>query len=288
MRSRSVTSDGLLIEEQAASRVHFKLMMPWLLLSALAGYIVGWGQWSGYFDLNALSAVTTEMILGSIPLPSAKFFEYAANLFNSCFYLSPMVQMAKVYSSKGAELGNVNSQTIILMLFNCTMWGIWGVYAPMWPAVPGNVIGASAATCYLTFCWGYVVFGRCFTPRWGLGAAVGTAVAIILLFIFAAYAQASTEQAQQVGFLAMFICIALYASPLSEVKQVIEDKSSELLPPTQCFMQFVNCALWLVVGTNSRSVQVLVCNGLGFALATVQLGLIAMFPSVKEEKDLLP
>jgi len=221
--------------------------------------------------------------------PSAKFFEHAANLCSSCFYLSPVVQMTQVYSSEGAALGNVNPQTMILMFFNCTLWVIWGVFLPMWPAVPGNVLGLSAAVCYLIFCWSYVMFRGCSSPRWGRTAALATGSAFVLLLLIAMYAQGSTSQAQQVGFLAMFICICLFASPLSELGQVIQEKSSERLPPVQCLMQFLNCSLWLVVGVNSKAVQVLVCNGMGFLLAFAQLTLIAVFPSSSgRAKQVLP
>merc|ERR1712007_422891 len=142
------------------------------------------------------------------------------------------------------------------MFFNCSLWTIWGVLVPVWPAVPGNVFGLSAAVCYLTFCFGYAICRGCSSMRWGRAAALATCGAFLLLLLAAMYAWASRSQAQQVGFVAMFIRIWLYASPLSELGQVIHEKSSERLPPAQCLMQFFNCALWLVVGVNTKAVQV--------------------------------
>merc|ERR1712157_706561 len=85
----------------------------------------------------------------------------------------------------------------------------------------------------------------------------------------------------------MVICIFLFAAPLTVVAQVFKDKSSELLPPAQCLMQFLNCGDWLIVGLNTSAMPVIVCNLLGFLLSVVQLVLIFMYPHRKvDARDL--
>mmetsp|Transcript_16474 Transcript_16474/g.44248 ORF Transcript_16474/g.44248 Transcript_16474/m.44248 type:complete len:139 (+) Transcript_16474:2-418(+) len=129
------------------------------------------------------------------------------------------------------------------------------------------------------------MFRGCSSPRWGRTMALATGSAFVSLLFIAAYARASTSQAQQVGFLAMLICVCLYAAPLSELGQVIQERSSERLPPVQCLMQFLNCSLWLVVGVNSKALQVLVCNIMGLLLASAQLTLIAVFPPSPDKQS---
>lgn len=207
--------------------------------------------------------------------------ETSASLLSGCFFLSPAVQVAGVCRSGGARLAEVSPQTMIFMLCNCALWTAWGLFAPMWPAVPVNGFGLLAAACFLTVCWGFALSGRSDAPTWGRGAAAGTVAALALVPCCFLYASASPHRAGYIGNLAMLISILMYASPLSIVRQVIADRSSDLLPPAQCVIQFANCLAWTAVGAKSRAAQVLVCNGLGLTLGVVQLSLLAMFPSRK-------
>mmetsp|Transcript_150980 Transcript_150980/g.485199 ORF Transcript_150980/g.485199 Transcript_150980/m.485199 type:complete len:366 (-) Transcript_150980:486-1583(-) len=224
-------------------------------------------------------------VIGSLKPPSA-LVESAAGLCALFFFLSPAVQMRKVFATDGAELDNVSPQTMILMFFNCALWSIWGIFSPMWPAVPPNAVGFVAAIGYLSICWGFALRQKSST-KWGKGAALGTAGVMVLNIALAFYGSASPDQAQQVGFLAMFVCIVMFAAPLSDLGAVIKNRNSECLPLVQCAMQFIQCALWLIVGLDKQALQVIVCNGLGITLASIQLGLIALYPAAKSTKALL-
>mmetsp|Transcript_66839 Transcript_66839/g.216038 ORF Transcript_66839/g.216038 Transcript_66839/m.216038 type:complete len:168 (+) Transcript_66839:380-883(+) len=151
------------------------------------------------------------------------------------------------------------------------------------PAVPANVLGLVASSFYLLFCWSYVLRGQS-APTWNRLTALANAFAGMLAALATAVASSSTQGADYVGWLAMFISICMFAAPLSTLGQVLAEKSSELLPPVQCAMQFLNCLLWTVVGVNQKSMPILVCNALGLVLGAVQLGLMAVFPSGKSEQ----
>jgi len=218
--------------------------------------------------------------------PSAAFIEYAAAVCAQLFFFSPMVQMWQLYRSGGKSLGSISPQTMVLMFLNIAVWLIFGIFAPVWPLVRSNVPAILATSFFLLFCWGYVIFGGISSARWGRAAAFGTCGALLLTAGVAAYAQGSPARAQHVGFLAMGINICLFASPLSQLKQVIKQKSSESLPPVQCCMQFLCSLLWFAVGLQQNALQVAIPNGLGIVLAAVQLLLIAMFPSDSTRKTL--
>mmetsp|Transcript_114583 Transcript_114583/g.364183 ORF Transcript_114583/g.364183 Transcript_114583/m.364183 type:complete len:159 (+) Transcript_114583:320-796(+) len=146
------------------------------------------------------------------------------------------------------------------------------------PAVPANVLGLVASSFYLLFCWSYVLRGHS-TPTWNRLTAFATAVAVMLAALATAVASSSTQAAENIGLLAMFISICMFAAPLSTLGQVLQEQSLELLPPVQCSMQFLSCFLWNVVGVNEKALPILVCNVLGLVLGAVQLGLIAVFPA---------
>mmetsp|Transcript_114585 Transcript_114585/g.364189 ORF Transcript_114585/g.364189 Transcript_114585/m.364189 type:complete len:229 (+) Transcript_114585:103-789(+) len=211
------------------------------------------------------------------------FFVNAGTLCTAFFFLSPCVQMMQVHKSSGASLSTVSPETLILMFFNCALWTIWGVCLPMPPAVPPNLVGLVASSFYLLFCWSYVLRGAS-ASKWNRLAALATVVAIMLTALATAVASSSKQAADWVGWLAMLICICMFSAPLSTLGQVLRERSSELLPPVQCTMQFVNCFLWTVVGVHQKAMPLLVSNALGMVLGAVQLGLLAVFPAGKSEE----
>merc|ERR1719330_981243 len=167
------------------------------------------------------------------------------------------------------------------MFFNCSLWTAWGVFLPMRPAVPGNVLGLCCGACYLFICWGHAWSYKCTGPPWNMRALAITIGAFIAAAVLGAYAAISTTTAGHVGIIATAICVCLFAAPLTVVAQVVKNRSSELLPPVQCLMQFLNCGFWLVVGVRTSALPVIVANSLGFLLASTQLGLIAVYPQRK-------
>merc|ERR1719433_1913677 len=105
--------------------------------------------------------------------------------------------------------------------------------------------------------------------------------------VLSSYAAVSTTTAGHVGIIATAICVCMFAAPLTVVAQVVKNRSSELLPPVQCLMQFLTCGFWLVVGVRTSALPVIVCNSLGFLLACTQLGLIAVYPQQNRCKNSL-
>mmetsp|Transcript_98259 Transcript_98259/g.204940 ORF Transcript_98259/g.204940 Transcript_98259/m.204940 type:complete len:243 (+) Transcript_98259:65-793(+) len=202
----------------------------------------------------------------------------AGTLCSAFFFLSPALQMIQVIKTKGEALSTVNPQTLILMFFNCSLWAMWGLWLPMSPAVPGNILGLLASSCYLVICWGHVAYYGEF-PMWNLRAAMTTLMTVIGCSVAAKLSQSVHDTVIFVGNAATLICIAMFASPLTLIGQVIQEKNSDVLPPAQCWMQFFNCSFWTMVGINEGAMPILVCNVLGLMLAIVQLVLIMLFPA---------
>mmetsp|Transcript_82709 Transcript_82709/g.238995 ORF Transcript_82709/g.238995 Transcript_82709/m.238995 type:complete len:237 (-) Transcript_82709:75-785(-) len=217
-------------------------------------------------------------------LASPEVVEYGANMCATFFMLSPCAQMIQLFRRRGATLNSINPLTMILLFTNCSLWLSWGYFLPMPPAIPANLLGLIAGSAYLAICWGYATVGKANAPAWGQRTALQTSGMVMMSLVLARYAATSTMAAEHVGYLAMIISVCLFASPLSELARVLEERCSERLPPLQCAMQFLSTFLWLVVGLRKSSVQIIVCNGLGFALAAVQVGLIATLPSVPARK----
>eukprot|EP00041_Stephanoeca_diplocostata_P015996 m.311227 g.311227 ORF g.311227 m.311227 type:complete len:338 (+) comp20218_c1_seq1:433-1446(+) len=74
------------------------------------------------------------------------------------------------------------------------------------------------------------------------------------------------------------VVIVMFAGPLSAMKTVIEEKSTQSLPFAMTVATFVNCSLWTVYGTMVISdFFIWFPNAMGLASSIVQLGLFAKF-----------
>jgi len=212
---------------------------------------------------------------------SPELVERAAILISVFFVFSPAVQMVSVWKTQGRTLNLVNPPTLILMFLNSALWMSYGVFLPMPPCVASNVFGLALGTFYLAFCWTHVRAYQIVTPSWSRRTFMYTLGGSLAACIACMFASLSSENAGIVGNFAMCIGLCLFAAPLSVLAQVLKDRSSELLPPVQCLLQFLSCVLWLLVGLHQSATPIITCNIIGVLLGGVQLALIAVFPSAR-------
>jgi solute carrier family 50 protein (sugar transporter) len=84
------------------------------------------------------------------------------------------------------------------------------------------------------------------------------------------------------GILATVFCILLFSSPLSTIKTVFEQRSSESIYAPATAAQCANCAMWTTYGLfAANDVFVWGPNLTGLLLGLVQLALKIAFPSRK-------
>lgn len=225
---------------------------------------------------NGIMGTISAILIGIIPEALAGTL---ANSIACFFLLSPMVQVVSVYKTEGQTLELVNPTTCISMFVNCALWTIYGVFLPMPPAIPCNVLGLMASVFYILSCFGHAHKMKDPPPKWGMETAkmVGAAAALIVAVFIATALNPSL--ALTVGTLAMFAAIALSAAPLSVMKEVIKTKNSILFPKTQAILQLVNATFWTIVGLQKMAAQLWICNGFGWMLSVLQLYLIAKYPA---------
>ncbi|GMF14938.1 unnamed protein product [Phytophthora lilii] len=63
----------------------------------------------------------------------------------------------------------------------------------------------------------------------------------------------------------------MFGSPLATVKKVVQIKSAASLPFIMCFINTVNCLLWVLLALLDPDKFVLIPNAAGAALAIIQL-----------------
>ena len=78
---------------------------------------------------------------------------------------------------------------------------------------------------------------------------------------------------EAVGSAAVVLCMALFASPLSTLKTVVETKSAESIPLPFTVASLLACFCWSVTGLIEHDMNVIVPNFTGFLFGLAQLGL---------------
>lgn len=100
------------------------------------------------------------------------------------------------------------------------------------------------------------------------------------------------KAASLVGTSAVAICLAMFASPLSALKTVVQKKSSDSIPLPLSLATAVNCYLWMMVGIfGMKDANIIIPNALGLLFGFIQLALIAIYPSKggkSKDNDVLP
>lgn len=97
------------------------------------------------------------------------------------------------------------------------------------------------------------------------GAVAGTIGAAGLAFHY--------DCSEAVGSAAVLLCMALFASPLSTLKAVVETKSAESIPLPFTVASLLACFCWSVTGLIEHDMNVIVPNFTGFLFGLAQLGL---------------
>ncbi|KAJ8566996.1 hypothetical protein K7X08_019204 [Anisodus acutangulus] len=91
-----------------------------------------------------------------------------------------------------------------------------------------------------------------------------------------------------VGILATFFGICMYAAPLSIMFKVIKTKSAEFLPMALSIACFLNGICWATYAILKLDPYILTGNGVGAALALIQLGLLVVYRNPPPQEDEKP
>ena len=194
------------------------------------------------------------------------------------FVSSPIPQVWQAQKTP-AKVDLINPITILSIYGNCSAQVVYGVFRPLPASVPCNLYGLVASMYYLASCWWCAAKFRS-ALHWNFAAAVATgcaALGSVLMWLYAFF-QVHQNAAEHVGGLALVLNVLVFAAPLSALKQVLRDRSSESLPPLQSVLGLLCSTCWCCVGLRHQSMPLWVPNVLGILLSAVQLVLIAAYP----------
>jgi solute carrier family 50 protein (sugar transporter) len=115
-------------------------------------------------------------------------------------------------------------------------------------------------------------------------------IAVIIATILTAIVSSSPEG--PIGSAAVVFCLAMFASPLSALKTVLQTKSSRSIPLPFTIASTANCVFWTISGIwDMRDPNVYLTNGLALTFGIAQIALKLIFgdgPLSSQELEKLP
>ncbi|KAJ1394591.1 SWEET sugar transporter [Sesbania bispinosa] len=194
------------------------------------------------------------------------------NVASVSLYAAPTVTFKRVIRKKSTE--EFSCIPYIIALLNCLLFTWYGlpVISKKWenfPLVTVNGVGIVFELSYVLIYFWYS------SPKGKVKVAM-TAVPVLLVFCAIALVSAFAfpdhhHRKLLVGSIGLGVSVAMYASPLVAMKQVIQTKSVEFMPLPLSLCSFLASLLWLTYGILIRDIFVAGPSVIGTPLSILQL-----------------
>ncbi|XP_010524542.1 PREDICTED: bidirectional sugar transporter SWEET17 [Tarenaya hassleriana] len=201
------------------------------------------------------------------------------NVISILVFLSPVETFWRIVRRRTTE--EYRSLPYVCTLLGSSLWTYYGIVTPgEYLVATVNGFGAIVELFYVSL---FLLF---VPPPYKLNTAL--LVGMLNVF-FPATAIAATRTAfkdektrsHAMGFICAGLNIIMYASPLSAMKTVVKTKSVRYMPFWLSFFLFLNGAIWAIYASLLHDVFLLVPNGVGFVLGTMQLILYGIYRNAK-------
>ncbi|KAG6592540.1 MtN3-like protein [Phytophthora cinnamomi] len=197
--------------------------------------------------------------------------------------ISPLPDFYRIHKTQST--GEVSILPITLLFCNSFLWSIYGCWSNnIFPVLVCNVYGMSTSVVFSSIFYRWSSDRAAVHKIWTRAACVLTAATLYLVLgSCGATGQTHDGVASTFGFIAVTINIALYASPLANMKKVVETKDASSLPITISAVFLGNAALWVVYAIAAGDMFVMVPNLLGMLLCAAQVALYIKFRPSRDQ-----
>ncbi|OIT06418.1 PREDICTED: bidirectional sugar transporter SWEET3b [Nicotiana attenuata] len=210
------------------------------------------------------------------------------NAASMLLYAAPILTFSRVIKKKSTE--GFSCVPYVLALFNCCLYTWYGlpVVSYRWenfPVVTINGIGILLEISFiLIYFWFSSAKGKKEVAKMVVPIIlICVATGIISAFVFHDHRRRKVF----VGSIGLVASVAMYASPLVVVRQVIKTKSVEFMPFYLSFFSFLASCLWMAYGLLSHDLFLASPNLVGTPLCILQLILYCKYRK-NPIKDLEP
>ena len=200
---------------------------------------------------------------------------YCAPISSILLCCSPIITIQHIICDEKIHHYPLLPYTIMLM--NTTLWFVYGLLQNEMSIYITNGISILLAIYYWCI---YIRYVHTASSPLALQAILpGTVpqhiialictVLIILIYLLVPYA---TKHSRWLGMLAMLSGILLYASPLTTLQYVIENKCAKSIPLPFTIASFLSCFLWTIYGVYvTNDLNVYLPGMIGCTLSSLQL-----------------
>ncbi|OIS96858.1 bidirectional sugar transporter sweet9 [Nicotiana attenuata] len=206
-------------------------------------------------------------------------FGLLGNIVSFIVFLAPMPTFYKIYKRKSSE--GFQAIPYLVALFSA---GLLLYYAYLkknaYLIISINAFGCFTELAYIGLFLFYAPRKSKMFTGWLMVLEVG-ALGMVILFSYV-FAQGS-ERVTIVGWICAAINLAVFAAPLSIMRQVIRTKSVEFMPFTLSLFLTLCAIMWFFYGFFRRDFYIALPNVLGFLFGVVQMLLYFVYKDSKRE-----
>ena len=213
----------------------------------------------------------------SLPSPSAHVLFAPGPLVGLCGRLAapasllvsaaPFPTISKIKSEN--DVGNLPLLPYSCMACNCILWACYGALRDAPSIWMPNGLSFLLALYYM-----HSFIDNAAEQPINDDRTIGLQMGAVAGIVGAAGLAFHYDCPEAVGSAAVLLCMALFASPLSTLKTVMETKSAESIPLPFTVASLLACFCWTVTGfLELHDTNVIVPNFTGFLFGLAQLGL---------------
>ena len=208
------------------------------------------------------------------------FFPVLGVILSNALYFSSTP--AIVQASRRGTLGSLNPLPLSLMVVSTVSWMCYALAVPNGFIVASNLPGAVAAFAFVAIVLPLIPTENTATRRSVTLVLAGGAAGLLTLWTYLVFAKVAHDRLVfLLGAFASGICILLFASPLSTVREVVATSNAASIYGPLTATQCTNCAMWTVYGIGIGDIWVYGPNGAGLTLGLAQLLLKLLYPSIE-------
>lgn len=217
--------------------------------------------------------------MANTDIPSwIKFCSDTAPMAAFVVFMAPCPTIQQIIKDK--SVGNFPLLPYSSMISNCFLWFVYGILTEAKKVWLTNFVGLVCGLFYFMNFIKYVPKGTVQRHITGcLAVMVATSTWAFMCYVTVRPKNNWMPYASTfIGNLAVFFCLLMFASPLSNLKTVLQTRSAKSLPLPFILATVLNCFLWSVAGLYEfRDFNIYFPNLLGLGFGLIQVALKIFF-----------
>ncbi|KAL9666865.1 hypothetical protein QQ045_001209 [Rhodiola kirilowii] len=211
----------------------------------------------------------------------AFFAGLMGNIISFMVFLAPVPTFYTIYNKKSSE--GFQSLPYIVAFFSASLL-LYYAYLKKnaYMIISINGIGCMIELIYLTIFLVYATReARMFTFKLIFASNVGALGMIVLITLV--FIKTNALRVTVVGWTCAIINLAVFAAPMSIMKQVITTKSVEFMPFSLSFFLTLCATAWFFYGLFVKDMYIAIPNVMGFIFGIAQMTLYMIYKNAKPD-----